>query len=345
MTGRLASAAAAAALASLALLAPAASEACTLAFWNASPEFPAAGRTMDLYFDDQPGLLINPKGMRRNGGEVQNPHSWTSRFGSAGVTALGCSDATASGVNEAGLSANLIYMEDAKFEAPDARPCVSSVLLAQYLLDTAGSVKEAIAELEKVRVSPAKIDGRDWPCHLALCDASGDSAIVEFVDGEMQVRRGRQFNVLSNGPKLDEQLANLKRYKPFGGALPLPGDIDSASRFVRASTFLASLEPASSEADATLKMRSLLSTVSAPAGAKDYSGGKGESAWPTRWSSIASLKERVLHMSLARSPGMISVDLKKFDLSPGAPQLELFPIAPELSGDVSKEFKPVSRRE
>jgi len=330
--------------AAIAALAPSA-QACSLAFWNANPEYLVAGRTMDLYFDDQPSLLVNPKGMKRGGGTPEKAHSWTSSYASVAITGFGRSDASSAGLNEAGLLVNALYHKGAKLEAPDARPCVSGLACVQFLLDTAGSVREALAALEKVRICPAIAEGKEWPLHLALNDATGDSAVVEFVDGEMQVGRGRQFNVLTNEPNLDAQLANLKKYRPFGGQLPLPGDIDPASRFVRLSAFAASMEPATSAMDAVAKMRSLLWTVSATPGAKDYSEAKLEDAWPTRWSAIFDLKGRIVYLSLSGSLNTICLDLKKLDLGSGAPQMELFPISPELSGDVAKELKPVSRRE
>jgi glycosyltransferase involved in cell wall biosynthesis len=51
--------------------------------------------------------------------------------------------------------------------------------------------------------------------HLALEDPSGDSAIIEPIDGELVVHHGAEYTVMANSPAYDEQLANLSRYEGF----------------------------------------------------------------------------------------------------------------------------------
>jgi penicillin V acylase-like amidase (Ntn superfamily) len=43
--------------------------------------------------------------------------------------------------------------------------------------------------------------------HLAMEDASGDSAIVEHIDGKAVVYHGREFRVMTNDPPYEKQLA------------------------------------------------------------------------------------------------------------------------------------------
>ena len=43
--------------------------------------------------------------------------------------------------------------------------------------------------------------------HLAMSDPTGDSAIVEYVDGEQTIHHGRQFQVMTNSPVFSKQLA------------------------------------------------------------------------------------------------------------------------------------------
>ena len=145
---------------------------------------------------------------------------------------------TSDGLNEHGLAVHLLYLHDTKYEARDQRPALPNALWAQYVLDNCRTVVESLAKLRNVQiVSVSTAGGRQWPLHLAIEDAGGDSAIVEFVDGKEVVHHGKQFTVMTNEPPLQQQLENLAKYKPFGGKRTLPGDIDPASRFVRAATF------------------------------------------------------------------------------------------------------------
>lgn len=54
----------------------------------------------------------------------------------------------------------------------------------RLMLDYAKNVDEAIALLEKYNVNMDLIS-----IHFLLCDAAGNSAVIEFLDGKMQVLR------------------------------------------------------------------------------------------------------------------------------------------------------------
>ena len=69
--------------------------------------------------------------------------------------------------------------------------------------------------------APAR--GQELGCHIALEDVSGDSAIVEPIDGKLRVHHAPQYQVVANDPPFDEQLEHLRHYRPFGGDRLLPG--------------------------------------------------------------------------------------------------------------------------
>ncbi len=215
--------------------------ACSLILWNTNDKAVVAARTMDLYMDDKPRLVFLPRGIARQGLPSGTSVQWTSKYASAVLTAL--DQATSDGMNEAGLSAHLLYLHGTEHEPDDARPGLSNLLWSQYVLDNFSTVSDALAALKGVRIVSAKAEGREWPLHLSIEDASGDSAVIEFVGGKVVVHHGKDVTVMTNEPPLDEQIANLKRYRLFGGNLPMPGDIDPMSRFVRASSYLKTLPP------------------------------------------------------------------------------------------------------
>lgn len=117
---------------------------------------------------------------------------------------------TADGLNEKGLCAHLLYLEDTDFgERDEARPGLGAHLWVQYLLDLAATVEEAAALLEGVQLVMVEAHGHQATTHLAIEDASGDSAIVEILNGVMTVHRDRRFTVLTNEPPFQEQVRLL----------------------------------------------------------------------------------------------------------------------------------------
>ncbi|PRC62168.1 choloylglycine hydrolase, partial [Mycobacterium sp. ITM-2017-0098] len=53
--------------------------------------------------------------------------------------------------------------------------------------------------------------------HLALSDAGGDSAIVEYIDGRQVIHHGREYQVMTNSPIFDKQLAITEYWNQIGG--------------------------------------------------------------------------------------------------------------------------------
>ena len=79
--------------------------------------------------------------------------------------------------------------------------------------------------------------------HLALEDATGDSAILEVIGGKLVVHHGRQFQVMTNAHAYDEQLKLLSKrdYKNPTMETQVPGNVNPRDRFQRATYFLSVL--------------------------------------------------------------------------------------------------------
>ncbi len=312
--------------------------ACTRYLCNTAGQPVVVARSMDLFMSDKAGMAVFPRGMARTSLSGPSPISWTSRYGSAAITALGT--ATTDGVNEKGLAANSLYLGKTEYQPPDGRPSLDVGLWAQYVLDNFSTVQEALDGLEKVRIAGLSLGGQTWPVHLAVEDASGDSAVIEYVKGKLKIHHGREFTLMTNEPELDVQLANLRRYKPFGGTLPLPGDIDPMSRFVRVAAFAKTLPVAKSPEDAVALAAGLLRTVSVPSGAQDYSGNEDTSdTWQTRWFSAADLTDKVYYFQSMTSPNVFWVDLKKIDFGPERKPVQIDAYDTSLSGDITARFE------
>ncbi|MBY6242121.1 linear amide C-N hydrolase [Methylosinus sp. Sm6] len=314
-------------------------EACSLILWNTNDQAIVAARTWDLYIDEKPRLAYLPRGVAHLGVAEGNAARWTSKFASAVLTAF--DSGSGDGMNEAGLSAHLLYLHGAEYEPADDRPGVANLLWAQYVLDNYATVTEALAGLETVRVVSTKALGREWPVHLAIEDASGDSAVLEFVKGRLVVHHGKDVTVMTNEPPLDEQLANLKRYIPFGGKLTMPGDIDPMSRFVRASSYLKTLPKPADRYEAVSHLAGVARNVAVPFGALDTSGGESTDTWPTRWSTVVDLTHKVYYVMPVNSPAVFWVDFAQLDAR-SSKILAVDPYDIGLSGDVSARLNSSS---
>lgn len=294
-------------------------------------------RSLDWHELVVPQLRVHPRGTEADGGPDPNAARWTAKYGSLLLVGTNYDDAGLDGVNERGLTVHLLYLGEAEYEPRDGRPGVSYARWVQYLLGNYATVAEALEGSRGVQVYPVEIHGSVFPVHLALEDPSGDSAIVEFLDGKAVVHHGRQYKVLCNEPSYEVHLANLKHYLGFGGSKELPGGVESSDRFVRASYFLNNLPEPADHAQGVASVIQLIRNVSVPFGAP-YKTGTGAGVYPTWWVTAADLTDRVYYFNATTSPNLIWIDLSELDLSPGAPALKLDPMDPALVGDVSKSF-------
>jgi len=92
------------------------------------------------------------------------------------------------GMNERGLAVGMMAIPSAQAGNDSRKVTIDSLAAIRLLLDRAQSVDEALSLLEAYNI--------DWgsgpPLHYLIADSGGDSAVVEFVDGEMKVLRNEQ---------------------------------------------------------------------------------------------------------------------------------------------------------
>jgi penicillin V acylase-like amidase (Ntn superfamily) len=323
-------------------------KACTRIFSNDNGAALVA-RSMDWTTATDPILTVLPRGLVHDGGHAgplvvvaDNPLKWTSKYGSLVTTIYGVG--TADGVNERGLAAHMLYFPPADFGARNtAKPGIQSALWAQYALDSFATVEEAVANMDKVQpVTVAiQIHGQTerGTVHLALEDATGDSAILEYIDGKLVVHHGRQFRIMTNAPSYDEQLTLLgeRDFSKPTMDTQVPGNVNPRDRFQRASYYLAVLTKPNSERQAIAGMFGLIRNVSIPFGAP-----VNGSTFDTEYRTVSDLNKVRYYFELTTAPNVIWADLKKLNLSKGAPVMAINPGAVDLEGDVSAKFKKVA---
>lgn len=321
-------------------LVPSDSSACTRAVYLGPDGMVITGRTMDWREDPLTNLYIFPRGTERRGATGDNTIFWTSKYGS--LSAAGYDIGIADGMNEAGLVANLLFLPESVYEraGDDPRPVMGLSIWTQYVLDNFATVNETVEELQKEKF---RIDAPDLPngvksrLHLSISDATGDSAIFEYVDGYLQIYHGRQYQVLTNSPFYDSQLAVLEYWQAIGGMVMLPGTNKASDRFVRASFYINAVTQTSDPAIAVPVVTSVMHNVSVPYG---ISVPDKPHISATRWLTVSDQKNLRYYFESTLGMRTFYVDLQKIDFAKGAPQRVLKLVGGKTyDGDATAQFK------
>ena len=322
-------------------------EACSRILWNDNKLAVVVGRTMDWPESTEPTLTVLPRGMNRDGGRTgpivtveDNPAKWTSKYASMVTTVYGIG--SADGFNERGLAGHLLYLTATDFGSRDpSKPGLQAGLWLQFVLDNAATVSEALALLDTVQLVATEARGRKATVHLAIEDASGDSAIVEHIGGKLVVHHGREYRIMTNDPTYDQQLALLKQqdFSKPSSDMPLPGNVNAIDRFQRAAYYAALLPEPKNEREAIAGILAIARNVSVPFGAP-Y---KGFGIYNTEYRTAINLTNKRYYFELTTSPNVFWADLAKFDLSPGAQVMVLNPDNIDLSGNVSAKFQKAAK--
>lgn len=314
------------------------SNACTRVVYEGPEEMTATGRTMDWKEDPQTNLYIFPRGMSRKGAESAATIEWTSKYGS--VVAAGYDIGICDGINEKGLVANLLFLPESVYETEnDIRPVMGLSIWTQYVLDNFATVREAVQELSK---DTFRIDAPDLPngvksrLHLAISDSTGDSAIIEYLDGLVSIYEGKQYQVLTNSPAYNLQLAINDYWKQVGGLNMLPGTNRSSDRFARASFYINAVAQTADAEIAIPTVFSVIRNVSVPYGISTPDSPHISS---TRWRSVCDQKNLVYYFEKTVPMAVMHVNLKEIDFSKNSDERVLkLTDGKNYEGNVTSEF-------
>ncbi len=319
--------------------------ACSRAVYLGPDGMIATGRTMDWSEDLQTNLYLFPRGIARRGANSDNTIFWTSRYGS--IAATGYDIGVSEGMNEAGLVANLLFLPESVYERAggDNRPIMGMSIWTQYVLDNFATVNEAVVELSK---QTFRIDAPDLPggkqsrLHMAISDATGDSAILEYVDGDLMIHHGRQYQVLTNSPFYPQQLAINEYWKQIGGLDMLPGTNRSSDRFVRASFYI---NAAAQSADPEIAVPTLFSVMHNVAVPNGITTPDKPHISSTQWCAVSDQKNKVYYFEPTLHMQVFWVDLKQVDFSEGTPErvLQMAGSGKTFVGDVTQLFRPTAK--
>lgn len=325
------------------LLGASIADACTRIVYLGENDRIITARSMDWKVDVESNLWVFPRGMERSGMAGENSIKWTSKYGS--VITSGFDISTTDGINEKGLAANLLWLVESEYPDFDKsnKPGLSIAAWAQYVLDNFADVDSAVKALEKTPYTIVSADvpgeGRLATLHLSLSDASGDSAIIEYIDGKQVIHHSRDYQVMTNSPTFDQQLALDAYWKQIGGTTMLPGTNRAADRFARASFYVNAVPQKASTQESLASMFSVIRNVSVPYG---ISTPDQPNISSTRWRTVMDHQNQLYFFESAMGQSIFWVDLKELDFSEKTGSVRTLKLGKNqsrlLSGQVSEQF-------
>ncbi len=300
------------------------SKACTRVMYKGGDSIVLTARSMDWKEDIQTDLWIFPRGMERSGETGDNTLKWTSKYGSLIASAYNI--ATADGMNEKGLSANLLWLSESEYPKWDkSKPGLSISLWAQYVLDNFATVEEAVEALKNepftlVSEYIPNMPDKFATLHLSISDASGDNAIFEYVGGKLTIHHAPTYQVLTNSPIFEQQLTLNTYWQEIGGTVMLPGTNRASDRFVRASFYTFAIPVTDDVRIATAATFSVIRNCSVPYGISTPGQPNISS---TRWRTLANQRDLLYYYDSVLSPNIFWVDLNEIDFTEGLPVKKL----------------------
>lgn len=318
---------------------------CTRVVWPDANGAVVVGRNMDFHMDLLTNLWKLPRGMKRNDG-VTGKLEWTSKYGSVIATAFDI--IACDGMNEEGFAGHILWLAESEYGKPGAQDVqLSQAIWLQYYLDNFATVAEAVEWTKQTGVGVVQLvdpTGHLVPAlHLAINDATGDSAIIEYLDGEVVVHHDRNYKVMTNSPTFDKQLELVKQYDGLGGDKPLPGSTLATDRFARASYYVEHQEQPKNQLQAMAAMFSIIRNAAQPFRTPDK--GKPDAS-QTIWQVVLDATNKRYAFESTTRPNIVWVDFDKLSFEEGTQELKLdlvskLALEGGLAGDVSHKFKHV----
>lgn len=315
--------------------------ACTRVVYKGPQNTIMTARSMDWKDEIDANLWTFPRGIVREGNVGPNSIRWTSKYGSVVATAWDI--ATADGMNEKGLVANVLWLVESKYPQFNPKGKEKGLTIsawAQYVLDNFATVDEAVKEMrkEKFVVVSDYIPGttKFTTLHLSISDAGGDNAIFEYIGGKLIIHHDPSYTVMTNSPVFEEQLAINKYWEGIPGTISLPGTNRAADRFVRASYYTKAIPQTTDTRSALASVFSVIRNTSVPYG---ISSVEEPNISSTRWRSVSDHKNLVYYFETVKTPNVLWVDLKKVDFNQKASVKRLSLSNNEVyAGETSKQF-------
>lgn len=258
-------------------------------------------------------VIVNPRGIEKQAISTVNPLRWTSKYGSVSMNQFG-REIPFAGMNEQGLTVDLLQLRDTEFPEPsDPRPSVNAIQWVQYQLDCAASVDEVVKSLDHVR--PLPFIPQLEKVHYFVTDTTGDTAIIEFLNGEAVVQHAPNTACVLANSTWEQSLRAITEKQPRTG---------SETRVMRASEIAARAGAMSDPKSPVDYAFESLQRVIQPA--------------TTQWSLVYEPAERRITFRTRENTQRRWVDLDDFNYSEGSPVVCLDINSPD-TGNLAEHFQ------
>lgn len=246
------------------------------------------GRNLDYDFSYAEEVTVTPRNFSFKFGETQDMPSHYALIGTAFVK--NGYPLYYDAVNEKGLGmAGLNFVGNAFYQGVQKGGVnIAPFEFIPYILGKCASVKQALAELKKISLTNRAFspDLPNAELHWLIADRE-KAVTAEFVKEGLKIY-DNPAGVLTNNPPFCEQLSNLDNYMGLSpedpkngfskklklkiysrgmGALGLPGDLSSQSRFVRAAFVKLNSVSGETEEESVNQFFHILGSVAHPRGA------------------------------------------------------------------------------
>ncbi len=296
---------------------------CTAISYNAKSHF--FGRNLDLDRSYNESVVITPRNFNLKMRCVEDLVRHFALIGMA--TVVNGEPLYYEATNEKGLSmAGLNFPKNADYKPfCEGKQNVTPFEFIPYILGQCENVCEALELLKEINL--VKINFSESlplsPLHFIISD-SEKSITVECVSDGLKIY-DNPVGVMTNNPTFDWHLTNLNNYAHLTnktvekadnfclglGAVGLPGDFSSPSRFIRA-VFVKENSPKDLEdGDAVNQFFHILSSVAMPKGC--VLNQKGESEY-TRYSCCCDTENAVYYYTTYDDSSLKRIAMNDFDL-------------------------------
>ncbi len=290
------------------------------------------GRTLDYEFSYGDEVTITPRNFAFNFREAGILNSHYAIIGMAYIS--GNYPLYYDGINEKGLGmAGLNFVGNARYnKAVQGKDNIAQFEFIPWILSQCASVKEARELLGRINLTNTPYSAQLPVAQLHWIISDRDSAItVEAVDKGLMIY-DNPAGVLTNNPPFDEQMFMLNNYMHLSpkqpknlfsaglplstysrgmGALGLPGDLSSQSRFVRVAFTKMNSISGDSESESVSQFFHILGSVDQQRGCCEVDEGKYEI---TLYTSCCNADKGIYYYTTYENHQITAVDMHKENL-------------------------------
>ena len=291
------------------------------------------GRTLDYEFSYKEEVTITPRNYEF---KFRNKETISNHYAIIGMAYVAENyplyyDA----INEKGLGmAGLNFVGNAHYNEPEQeKDNIAQFEFIPWILSQCATIEDAKKLIEKINLTNIPFNEQLPLAQLHWIIADKNEAItVEAVEEGIKIYEN-PVGVLTNNPPFDKQMfslnnyinlsnktpedkfaqnLNLQRYSRGMGAIGLPGDLSSQSRFVRASFVKMNSISAEGENESVSQFFHILNSVDQQRGCCELEDGKYEI---TIYTSCCNATKGIYYYTTYDNHQITAVDMRKEDLN------------------------------